>query len=62
MNIEMKQQNSGLFPTYLNFTTSSTKFQEQDDITAKLNDFSSCNTTFIIEHKPEPVKQYVKYQ
>jgi len=62
MNIEIKQENTGLFPTYLNLASSGTKFQIQDDTTARLSNFSSCNTLFIAEREPVPVKQYVIYR
>ena len=62
MIIEIKQQNSGSYPTFLNYTTYNTKFQVKDDITARLNNFSSCNITFSVEAKSKPEKQNVKYK
>jgi len=62
MNIEIKQETTGLFPTYLNLSSSGTKYQMQDDATAPLSNFSSCNTVFIAEHESVPEKQYVIYR
>jgi hypothetical protein len=63
MNTEAKLEYTGLFPTYLNLASSSTKFQIQDDSTAPLIDFSSCNTTtYIVKQDQIPVKQYVTYR
>jgi len=62
MNDEIKQETTGLFPTYLNLSSTGTKYQIQDDATARLNNFSSCNTVFVKEGEPIPVKQYVIYR
>ncbi|MDR1362900.1 MAG: hypothetical protein LBJ35_02460 [Spirochaetaceae bacterium] len=64
MNTEVKLECTGLFPTYLNLSSSSTKFQIQDDATARLIDFSSCNTTaiYVAKQEPIPVKQHITYR
>jgi hypothetical protein len=63
MNTEVKLEYTGLFPTYLNLASSGTKFQIQDNTTARFIDFSSYNTTtYIVKQEPIPVKQYVTYR
>jgi hypothetical protein len=63
MNTEVKLEYTGLFPTYLNLASSSTKFQIQDDATAHFVDFSSYNTTaYLVKQETTPVKQYVTYR
>jgi hypothetical protein len=61
MNDEIRLENVGVFPTYLNLASSSTKFQIHDEASVRLVDFSSCNTTYIVKQDPIPVKQYVSY-
>jgi hypothetical protein len=63
MNTEVKLEYTGLFPTYLNLASSSTKFQIQDDVTARLIDFSSCNTAiYVVKQESILVKQHVTYR
>lgn len=59
---EIKLEHTGLFPTYLNLASSNTKFQQVDEnVTARLVDFSSCNTTYLVKQDAVPVQQYVVY-
>jgi hypothetical protein len=63
MNAEVKLEYTGLFPTHLNLASSNTKFQIQDEATARFVDFSSYNATaFIVKQEPISVKQYVSYR
>jgi len=63
MNKELKLENSGAFPAFLNLASPNVKFEIRNDISVYFVDFSSCNTTYIVKQEQIPVQQqYVTYR
>ena len=52
MIIELKMNSSGIYPTYLNLTSSGDFFQYQNTPSVEFVDFSSCTNAFIVIEQP----------
>jgi hypothetical protein len=61
MNDQNMLDTFGVFPTYLNFSSSDRDFQIPVEPSVRLVDFSSYHNTFLVCQEPVELKQGVTY-